>query len=314
MIRNDELIKFEVYTHYLQGLASHLKKYYPNYSSLKPDKFSFSSKANRLDDVRKYLFNSWNTERLLNAPYELKSDGFFIKYANHWSPVLGYYSIFLCFQALFLAMGEDLVLEHRNFLNKISVLIKKKKLPFKQPWNLLCTGCCSCDQEEFNFKVNKSDIKSLNLLADPRYFDSAAFFGKLLCTTREKEEEYKIKRWKKEGKIKRKDGKPKKVYSKEETLLACKDLGATSLFNFLYRLRIRSNYEDADIFFLGGRDEDDTKKYFDSLLLVTDDTLFFVESLLLEVVGKSQFSLFIESFENYTKPYTSGILKRKNFH
>ena len=212
---SEETIKFEIYTNYLRGLAHFLKKKYESHTEI-GESIVYKNGKDEIDisSVRKYIHNAWNSERILNSPKELGAKTFFIKFANHWSPVLGYYSIFLCFQALLVSIGENPILEHANFLSKISSLIKNKGLPFIYPWNLLCWGCTYYNEQKFNYEVDLSEVINLNPREDPASVEEPTFTAKILRTTRRKEEFYREKKWKKEGKFKNVDGSPKKSLEK----------------------------------------------------------------------------------------------------
>lgn len=55
------------------------------------------------EEIKKLLFNSWNTEIVLALPASISTE--FIKYANHWSPVQAYYALYLALQAYFRSIG-----------------------------------------------------------------------------------------------------------------------------------------------------------------------------------------------------------------
>lgn len=317
MKTSNEEIKFEVYTNYLWGIAYILQNTYPELDrQLRQVDFAKLELKNEFDDteIHKFLNNSWNSERLLNSPNELNYGDYFIKYANHWSPVQAYYSIFLCFQALFISLGSKPILEHRSFLDKVSSLISKNRLPFIYPWNLLCKGCCCQKQETYNFQVDRAEISEFSPLSNPAFCDEMVLMGKVLKTTRLKLEDYYEARWKRDGKIQTKKGKPKKAYGKEDKIKVSATIANTSLLDFLYRLRIRSNYEDADIFFLGDRNDVSIKNYFNSLTTITNQTLFFVETLIRKTIGDKAFLEAVKVFEEASPGYLGGIIKRKRFH
>jgi hypothetical protein len=317
VIPDSEEIKFEVYTNYLWGLSYYLDKKYPQ---LKDQIVEIDISKLALNptydckELQKFFNNSWNSERLLNTPLELNSGDYFIKYANHWSPVLSYYSIFLCFQALFISLGWKPILEHRSFLAKLSSLINKGKLPFIYPWDHLCWGCCGQKQEEFNFTVDCNEISKFSSLSNPAFSEDEVLFGKILKTTRHKLETYYEEKWKREGKIKNKNGGPRKAYKKTDKIAVSDSIAKTSLLDFLYRLRIRSNYEDADIFFLGDRNDVTIKNYFNSLISITTQLLFFTETMVRHTVGKQAFLDCIGVFEKASGGYSGGIIARKDIH
>lgn len=314
---SNEEIKFEVYTNYLWGLSYFLEQKYPRLenqiSSIDASKFTLDQNYDA-KEFQKFLNNCWNSERLLNSPTELNSGDYFIKYANHWSPVLSYYSIFLCFQALFISLGIGTILEHRSFLAKLSSLISKKKLSFIYPWDHLCWGCCGQKLEAFNFTVDCNEVANFSSLSNPAFSNDEVVIAKILRTTRHKLELYYEEKWKRDKKILNKDGSPRKAYRKCDKQQVSDNIAKTSLLDFLYRLRIRSNYEDADIFFLGDRNDASIKNYFSSLTSITTQLLFYVETMIKFTVGKKAFLDCISVFEKASPGYSGGIIGRKNIH
>lgn len=312
---NDELIKFEVYTNYLCGLDYFIKKRYPSceiIAALLPE--SPQNDVFDLDKVRRFLFNSWNSERILCFPGEIEEQGFYLKFANHWSPVLAYYSIFLAFQGLFLSQGKRPVLQHDIFLSTLSSCIKKNTLALQFPWNLLCTGSTYYNLESYNFNVVGSDVKCFSPLSNYSRENEAVFMAKLLKTTRTKQEEYREEQYRKRKEFLNKDGTPKMKFNKRTKLAINERIHPTSVFDFLYRLRLRSNYEDADIFFLGERDNTSITNYFRAILGITNHTLFSVETLIKRNIGKKNFYLIIDSFKSNSPVMKSGIFVRREFH
>lgn len=319
---SEEEIKFDVYTKYLRGLAYVLSEKYKSYHDIEKainrvenknlDNFERDTDFN---SISKYLNNAWNSERVLNLPKESGTDTFFIKFANHWSPVLAYYSIFLCFQSLLLAIGENVKLEHRPFLQKVSSLMRKKSgdVIFIYPWNLFCEGCVYYGKPRFNYEVDIEEVMRLSVLGNPELADKDVLIAKILKTTREREEIYLERKWKKEGKFTTKGGKPKQNYGKKEKEEVSKNLASTSILNFLYRLRIRSNYEDADIFFVGSKNDADIENYFNSIILITDYTMLLIETNLKNIIGENKFTKLVEKFYKDSGNYKLGVIARHKF-
>ncbi|OGM60229.1 hypothetical protein A2892_04265 [Candidatus Woesebacteria bacterium RIFCSPLOWO2_01_FULL_39_10b] len=315
---DDEEMKFEVYTNYISGLSYLLNS---SYKSIVDQLTNIDLKHTILQnnqanksEVQKFLNNSWNSERILNSPKELNLDSSFVKFANHWSPVLAYYSIFLCFQSLFLSLGWEKIIEHRSFLDKVSSLINKKRLPFIYPWTHLCWGCSYYKKEKFNFDVNLSEVNKFSPLTNPVFSNESVFIAKILRTTRRKQEEYRELIWKRGGKVKNVDGSRKKIYRLKEKQMISDNIQKTSLFDFLYRLRIRSNYEDADIFFMGTRNQATVINYFRSLTNITNYSLFFIESLIASAIGVNNFIDIANTFIKSSGNYNYGIARRIEKH
>ena len=66
--------------------------------------------------------------------------------------------------------------------------------------------------------------------------------------------------------------------------------------DFLYRLRVRSNYDDAADFVFGVLTPDDARQYFWNLLIVTDMGQLLLESVLRQQIGKARFDALAGDF------------------
>lgn len=294
---------FTTYTNYLMGLNYLLNKTHENHTSITAllkvvqQRTKYDSKR-----IKGLLMNSWNSELLLNFPHLLEDD--FLKFSNHWAPVQSYYAIYLACRALIVAKGLNANGDHATTLNTLVNFINTEKL-FPNPWNILC------NTNSFLNLPNNTKPGQINPLENPEHFksdtnkllDSLCMF---LRTTRQRIIEEKCIRWKeknptKKGPRKRLSPGIRKGFEKRER--------QTSLFDCFYRLRIRSNYKDVDIFILGSS-APEIGLYFKSLCNITDKTLFLVESYLYRYLGKQG----MESIVNeYKQTYNLGLLNKLPF-
>jgi len=309
---DDSHRRFTTYKNYLLSLNYLLQLLYPNYESIlstlkdirpKPD-----SDFNR---VRSLLMNSWNSELLLNLPFLFQED--FLKFSNHWSPVQSYYSIYLSLRALIVAKNMGARGDHSTTLQVVSsnFIQGEKIIPY--PWNILldCSNYC-CIREA-------STVSFINPLENPFYFrknlnklqDSVCLFIK---TTRERIIKEKCQEWKESHPLK---NRPRKRLKQGVKKTISKSTRPISIFDCLYRLRIRSNYQDVDIFILGSS-VPETKHYFSAICNITDKTLFVLEKFLFDCLGKTNMNKIIDE---YLKSDTlkinpklgCGIFRRKSF-
>lgn len=119
---------FVTYKNYLLGLSYLLDLIYSDYAEVvsKVKNVQPKVQANQ-QKVRNLLFNSWNSELLLNFPKLLKID--FLKFSNHWSPVQSYYSIYLALRALIVAKNIDAKGDHTTTLQvTASNFVQNEKL------------------------------------------------------------------------------------------------------------------------------------------------------------------------------------------
>ena len=119
-------------------------------------------------------------------------------------------------------------------------MIKLRPTLFPQPWRLLYTGAPRLPTISYLNLPSSVTIKQVSTLSNPCLQSFWDFYALFLRTTRERQGENAIAEWKKDN---RRKTIPKK---KRDEILA--KLSPTSLFHALYRLRLRSNYSDAESF------------------------------------------------------------------
>jgi hypothetical protein len=304
---------FSAYKNYLAGLSFLIDSSYQDYPSILTSLKNIRSQHGPdVNKIRSLLFNSWNSEALLNLPKFLDEE--FVKFSNHWSPVQSYYAIYLALRGLIIARGIGAKGDHSTTLQVcVSNFIIGQKL-FPKPWNILCS--CRGD-----FKNLPTDFQhcDLNIQENPYHFRNDENklinnFRMFLKTTRERVIDEKADDWKIKNPTRRgarmKLPKGKRVELDANT----RDL---SFLDCFYRLRTRSNYRDVDIFILGSNTYD-SRKYLDSLCNITDKTLFVLESYIIQSVGVGQLQEWIGQYKNATQidfvqKDLAGITRRKNF-
>lgn len=109
-----------------------------------------------------------------------------------------------------------------------------------------------------------------------------------LRTTRLRQFEENAKNWKKENKKKR-------LSPKAKNYLLTR-LSPTSLINCMYRLRIRSNYIDADSYLLSDISISNSEIFHNSLLAILWYVLTNIEILIRKYIGNRQFDNIVGEF------------------
>src|SRR5262249_23221014 len=100
-------------------------------------------------------------------------------------------------------------------------------------------------------------VRAISTLSNPRVEDFWHWLAMMLRTTRSRHLTSKLEDRNTRKKYATKSGKPRRSYSATQRKDICAAIPATSIFDFFYRLRIRSNYEDADAFLLGSLSDTD---------------------------------------------------------
>lgn len=225
--------------------------------------------------VRELLFNAWHTEVALGVP-QVFSDPGLIRFTNQWAPVQAYYALYSLWRAWFALEGSQ-VQTHGEVLRSASSVIRQRAL-FPSPWSYACSGGYLLrDAAHIGFQSQQiSDVKHLSTPGSISASDD--WVAKALRTTRKFFLEQREENWKSQNRTK--SGHRYQRIPPGERQRIRSQLHATTLFDFLYRLRIRSNYRDVDDFVSGQLDDADALNYFQSLLSFTQRTMLLLESII----------------------------------
>ena len=190
-----------------------------------------------LDEVEKWLKNSWNTENvLIHNKTIIDNTGH--SFAMQWAFPQAYYSTFCSLLAHFKALGYTQE-SHSSVLKNFAVLVEHKKIP--EAISFYCTG----GKKNFSYVniVKPDNLASMDFdSSDPKTIDN--HICQFLKATREiKLEEKAI-----DMKLKNKPGQKRKNLSSAKWQKVSDAVGHTTIMDLLYRKRIKANYLDIDTF------------------------------------------------------------------
>jgi len=299
--------RFITYFNYIVGLAIHLDQEYhdPNdLITLLTQSKSFNqikrSKGSLVSETQKLLRHAWFTEIQFS---EMSNDADFLRYANHWSPVQLYYAVYLAIRALFAASRRKVGETHQATLNQIPNDIKNKPDLFPSPWKVTCIGDSEKKTEEYlNLPKDVTIDRGHSPLKSPAntyFWDS---YCQLLRTTRQRKVDVAVSKWKKGSKNTR--------IPPAERLSIVTKMPSTTIFDFLYRLRIRSNYEDADSFLMSYQSDSDAHNFHWALGKICWYTMLIIETVIRKYIGEHCFVRAVTDFTNRVTVENSPIEKR----
>ena len=304
-----ETLSFKTYKNYLVAISGLIESKYGKNPlvNLKKTMNEICQKIERnkrvdLKKIRSLLINCWHTE--LNFLLPTKIGGDFTKYSMHWAPVQAYYSAYLSLRVLMESCNADIDNKHTPTLSTVSNWIVKRKL-FPYPWN--CYFHKITGYGEFKEKIKDTH----NLYAPtPENFENLC--AKFLKTTRKE----KFEKRKSESKIRTKQDKLKKRYTKQDKEKIEKGLHATTLFDCLYRLRIKSNYGEVGTYALSDTGEKDIDVFYYSLKKILTGTLYILEFMVAKYIGPDKIKKIISKFKNNISKEdlkTEGIFERERY-
>jgi len=98
------------------------------------------------------------------------------------------------------------------------------------------------------------------------------------------------------GKSIKKGKRRRNLTSAEKTKIAGK-LHPTSVFDFLYRIRVRSNYDDPEMYIYGQGDEATAQSHYKNLVQLTADLAAALGRIIERKIGSDAFRGLVKEFE-----------------
>ena len=293
-------IKFDVYRNYLKLISQFIKEKhntqedFVNFLWQNIDLKELSGIDEKI--MKRFLYIGWNTEFLstLNDKKEVE----FLKINNHWKPIQSYYAIYSIGEAVSFLIDKSLKESHRGCLNKLdSFLVERIKI---EPWCFAYSGTLSDGFMPKNFPLDVKVISDLQRLdVEP---------ANMIATCLKAEHRNIIKKFE-----------PKKLSETEKSLGQKKKLkkeynpGYTTILDFLYRLRIKSNYKDVEIFITDAPD-DDIKGFSNDLSFIVFYTLILFEVIIIKRYGLNNFLRIAKDYSKKIDSQTYVLNKRIGFY
>lgn len=205
--------------------------------------------------------------------------------ANLWLPVQAYYAIHGAGLAAMISLGQPEPKDHRAFRAAFSD-VASCYLP--TPFNAKCSnGPKAYDFMFSSINATPKDVIDYSSLSNPVYSGNLdCAIGKCLSTTRSKflDELFDKARHSRIAKKRKR----RNLSTSEKQAISTK-LHATSLVDFLYRMRVRSNYDDPDIYLYAHSQVDDAVRHYNDLVFLTAAIFTSLSAIIMKKLGKSAF-------------------------
>jgi hypothetical protein len=214
--------------------------------------------------LRSLLLNAWNSELALHLIELTDADRLWV--ANQWGQVQSYFATSRSASAWNLVRDGTAPERHRALLNSLAAQFSGTRL-YPVPWNLTCTSLFPPTWAGFPFPPTA--VHNLSSSAEPE--DRIAL---MLKTTREREIKKRVEQ------LKREQGRrhaPKGEARRRDTAAP-----VTTVFDFTWRMRTRSNYGDPAMFYVGTLSDERSRDYAVALRTFTGATMFLFETLIAE--------------------------------
>lgn len=253
------------------------------------------------DQVRRSLTVAWSTELLLATTAEVMVDDELIRVSNNWAVIQAYYAVYHATQALHVARGCPRPENHPATRNLYRTHWVDRRIDLS-PWSL---GVA--DRQITNLPAGRTVDLNVSNLATVTAHTQLSLACKALATTWDNEFEEKCRNARKlklnqrrkeveaKNRQRAENRKPPHTVpqqarlSKEEKHRIAKKVRPSTLIDYLYRLRIKANYQDGEMFLVGPADDFTSRQVLDSLRYLIAATLLIHEIHIAQLIGIGQF-------------------------
>jgi hypothetical protein len=238
-------------------------------------------------ELRRLLAISWASETQLRLG-DLVGDAF-LRYSNAWAPVQAYYAVYMSIHAYLVTAGMGgLIDDHTSTLRTVaSHLVDRGLLP--HPFDVTCSGCPELGTRQINGTPANANINDkFENLAGPTINDFYPRFAKMLETTRDNRLARGRKEWLSRS--------TRKNMPRTEKVALAGRLHATSVFDYLWRLRIRSNYGDVSAFLMSGVEDRSHGAFHSGLVSLTSSLCLLLQSLIAQRTGPQLYADALDEF------------------
>jgi len=266
-VKDIQLIKFETYRFYLECIVLHIKN---KYGTLPKFGITCLARTQKLqgrkdfdsDWVERFMKIAWNTEYLLMIN---TSNRELIRFNNQWTPIQAYYAVYAACEAVGYLLDGNQSGSHQKALKKMTEHFVKSGL---SPWNKAFNGARGKSKNNhcpINFPKGMRIPHNLERISvDP--------LAMIACCLRAEHSNRVDEKW---GSRKK-----SKVYKYEY------NPGNTGILHFLYRLRLKCNYEEIDPYVIKPS-VSDIANFANNLMYICSRTLFYLEAHLIRKCSKA---------------------------
>jgi hypothetical protein len=256
-----------------------------------------------IEEVKKLLWNSWSTEYAYRIGEKIDNNDYY-KFSLHWNFPQAYYSVYLSMTAFHETQGIANE-QHEKSIKLFGNSVKDKHYPSAISFY---TSGLKDEFEYFGLPNFKGFPRENSVLSKIECLEDAELqLATFLKTTRKKNAEDKRSRLQKQNHRDFRNGKGefRKSFRKEHWDIIFKTIPITSVFNLLYRLRIKANYRDIESFINA---DIDFKSFHSSLGQLIYYLNFIHEAYIVKAIGIAEYEKILMAFPSHLNGETA--LKR----
>ena len=251
------------------------------------------------EDLQKHLTIAWIREgnicALLDQP---------VNYLPELLPgntTHAYYAVFHGAQAYFTAAGHPRYRDHAQVLRSLGNEVIQRRI-FPIPWSVACRGLPEPGSCEMVGLPADAQIGFLHNFQAPDPESVWSAMEKMLRTTRDRDFEIRKADWRKRN--------SKKRVPRAAALELADNMSPTTLFNFIWRLRTRTDYRDVDAFLEGISLDEFAQSFLATLIAVVQGTVAVFEALVAAYAGEDVLRQTAKRFSERAPKLSSAVRER----
>jgi hypothetical protein len=283
-----------------------------------------------IDQARTCLQSAWGTEALLLMTGDVFREDETIRLSNNWSAIQTYYVMYHCVQALHVAQGHPRPETHSRTQNAFHNQWANRP-GFIHPWTY------GYGPSGFINLPNDVNVDlSIHAWSSCEGHNIWSLYTKALMTTRRYEvleknlslrgnKKKALRRsWEQEEAVRISNGKrprkqpvfPLPLLTTDHKREIDASIRAFTLIDYIYRLRIKTNYEDSNMFIDGPEDSDQSALIRSAFYIIASGTLFLYETAIKAIVGRPCLTEWAVRWaeRNLPRGSTFGIAGRCGLH
>jgi hypothetical protein len=232
---------------------------------------------------------------------EVADEAFFDEEVNALLPYSTWYAVHHVGRAFAAASRQTVPRDHVALLHALGrTVVRRGLLPL--PWAAWCEGCPQTGTAAFG---GLGAVGTIHVLSRPTPDTFEDRLGLVLRTTRERGLNRSF-----DGLRQRQvaPGRTRRNLTRAEKDRHAQSFAPTTLFDFLYRLRLAASYGEADVFVLGSDDETDARRLAVSLAVICDATVAALEALIAAYIGPERLA---EGAERYSERTNSSLVRHR---
>jgi hypothetical protein len=280
-----------------------------------------------LAQVKASLNMAWGTEAIIMMIGRIINEDELLRLSNNWVSIQVYYVFYHCTQALHVAKGHPRPESHPSTQNIFCDFWAAKSICLP-PWSL-AYGSKGVINSPYQINVDVS-IHSWSSCEGDNIWSLAA---KALMTTRKysfaercrEQRALKKKHLKRDWELQeaerlKKGNKPRKKPTFQLPNLTTNEkekifnqLRPYTIIDYLYRLRLKTNYEDSNMFSDGPEDNISSYNVRAALCKIASGTLFLHELAIRNLVGRETFLKWVDEWNKRHLPqgFCTGLISRR---